>query len=114
MLLQDACKLFHILQEKLHFSARLARFSVRSCNSCKKNAYKICIYLARRFLLDYAGGVPGGFSRLPRSTEGSDNCDNCVAIQDFELCHSTSIPREATLCVLGYSQAGGYEGGYMR
>ena len=70
--------------------------------------------LARRFLLGYAGGVPGGFSRLPRSTEGSDNCDNCVAIQDFELCHSTSIPREATLGVLGYSQAGGYEGGYMR
>ena len=34
--LQDSCKIFHILREKVHFSARLARFSARSCKSCKK------------------------------------------------------------------------------
>ena len=33
------------------FSARLARFSARSCKSCKKNTCKIYIFLARRFLL---------------------------------------------------------------
>ena len=33
------------------FSARLARFSARSCKSCKKNTCKICIFLARPFLL---------------------------------------------------------------
>ena len=32
------------------FSAKLARFSARSCNSCKKNTCKIWIFLARRFL----------------------------------------------------------------
>ena len=50
---QDSCKIFYILQEKLHFSARLARFSARSCKSCKKNTCKIWIFLARRFLLGF-------------------------------------------------------------
>ena len=54
--LQDFCEIFCILQEKLHFSARLARFvqdqlSTRSCKSCKNNICKICIFLARQFSL---------------------------------------------------------------
>ena len=53
------CKIsqaFDFSQEKLHFQCKTckiyARFNTTSCNSCKKNSCKTCIFLVRWFLLD--------------------------------------------------------------
>ena len=47
--LQDQCKIFQFLQEKLHFSASLARFNARSCKSARKILARLAHFLQDGF-----------------------------------------------------------------
>ena len=56
-----SCKIFISCKKSFIFSARLTRFSARSCKSCKKNTCKICVFPARRLLLGRAGWYAGKY-----------------------------------------------------
>ena len=47
------------------FSAKLVRFSARSCKFCKKNYFKIWIFLARWFLLSILSRKYQGNAKIP-------------------------------------------------